>query len=151
MSYSVDTSALLEAWVRHYPPDVFPTLWEQIEGLIGDGRLLAIDEVLRELERKADEVHDWARRHGTMFVATDEAVMQRATEVLNQFSSLAEAQSQRGKADPFVIALAMERDLTVVTAEHSKPTRPRIPDVCRQLQVPCISLIDLFRREGWRV
>ena len=151
MSYSIDTSALLEAWVRHYPPDVFPTLWEQIEKLIGDGRLLAIDEVLRELERKSDELHDWAKQHGGMFVLTDEPIMQRAGTVINQFPSLAEPQSQRGKADPFVIALAMERNLTVVTAEHPKPTKPRIPDVCRQLQVPCISLIELFRREDWSV
>jgi len=151
VSYSIDTSALLEAWVRHYPPDVFPTLWQQIEKLISDGRLLAIDEVLRELERKLDELHTWAKQHGGMFVATDEAIMQRAGTVINQFPSLAEPQSQRGKADPFVIALAMERNLTVVTAEHSKPTKPRIPDVCRQLQVPCRSLIELFRREGWSV
>ena len=151
MTYSIDTSALLEAWARHYPPDVFPTLWQQIENLISAGRLLAIDEVVRELERKSDDLHDWAKQHAGMFISTDQAIMQRAGEVVNQFPSLAEPQSQRGKADPFVIALAMERSLTVVTAEHSKPTKPRIPDVCRQLQVPCVSLIELFRREGWSV
>lgn len=151
MSYSIDTSALLEAWARHYPLDVFPTLWQQIENLISAGRLLAIDEVLRELERKSDDLHDWAKQRAGMFVSTDQAIMQRAGSVVNQFPSLADPQSQKGKADPFVIALAMERNLTVVTAEHSKPTRPRIPDVCRQLQVPCVSLIELFRREGWSV
>jgi hypothetical protein len=151
VSYSIDTSALMEAWVRHYPPDVFPTLWQQIEKLVEAGRLLAIDEVLREVERKSDDLHDWAKQHAGMFISTDEAIMQRAGAVVNQFPSLAEAQSQRGKADPFVIALALERNLIVVTAERSKPTKPRIPDVCRQLQVPCISLIELFRREGWSV
>ncbi len=151
MSYSIDTSALIEAWVRHYPPDVFPTLWKRIEKLIGDGWLLAIDEVLRELERKSDDLHKWAKQHGRLFVSTDQAIMQRAGPVINQFPSLADPQSQRGKADPFVIALAMERNLTVVTAERSKPTKPRIPDVCQQLQVPCISLIKLFRWEGWNV
>jgi len=151
VSYSIDTSALLEAWARHYPLDVFPTLWQQIENLISAGRLLAIDEVLRELERKSDDLHDWAKQRAGMFVSTDQAIMQRAGSVVNQFPSLADPQSQKGKADPFVIALAMERNLTVVTAEHSKPTRPRIPDVCRQLQVPCVSLIELFRREGWSV
>jgi predicted nucleic acid-binding protein len=135
VSYSIDTSALMEAWVRHYPPDVFPTLWEQIEKLVEAGRLLAIDEVLGELERKSDDLHDWAKQHAGMFISTDEAIMRRAAAVLKQFPSLAEPQSLRGKADPFVIALAMERNLTLVTMEHSRPTKPRIPDVCRQLQV----------------
>jgi len=55
----------------------------------------------------------------------------------------------RGHADPFVVALATERDLTVLCAERSKPSKPRIPDVCRELGIDCIGLVELFRREGW--
>jgi hypothetical protein len=54
-----------------------------------------------------------------------------------------------GQADPFVIALAAEWDWTVVTAERSKPTKPKIPDACRQLGIPCITLIEMFQHEGW--
>ena len=49
MSYSVDTSALTEGWVRLYPLTVFPTLWHQMDSLIRKQRLMAVDEVLHEL------------------------------------------------------------------------------------------------------
>jgi hypothetical protein len=41
VSYCIDTSALIEAWVRYHPPDVFPTLWNQIDDLVDSGRLVA--------------------------------------------------------------------------------------------------------------
>ena len=63
--YSLDTSAILNAWQRNYPPDLFPTLWRNIEGLIDAGVLIASEEVQVELEKKDDEVHEWAKqRHG---------------------------------------------------------------------------------------
>ncbi|HMQ17426.1 MAG TPA: DUF4411 family protein [Phycisphaerae bacterium] len=50
-----------------------------------------------------------------------------------------------------MIALAQEQKLTVLTAEKSKPTKPRIPDVCDALGVPCITLVEMFRTERWTV
>lgn len=87
-----------------------------------------------------------------MIVALDGEIQTRATPIINGFPSLTNTKSvMSGSADPFVIALAQERGLTVVTAEKSKPTKPRIPDVCKALGVPCITLVELFRRESWRV
>jgi len=87
MSYSVDTSALMDAWVRYYPPDVFGTLWERINSLVVAGRLLAIDEVLRELEKKDDELHKWVRARPHMIIALDEPIQRRATPIINRRGS----------------------------------------------------------------
>ncbi len=151
MKYSVDTSALLDARVRHYPPEVFPTLWERIEKLIQDGELVAIDEVLRELEKKDDEVHVWAKKQQSMFLPLDDAVQERAKIIINKYGSLTNPSRKRGRADPFVIALAQEHGLMVVTAESSKPSKPKIPDVCEELKIPCIRVVEMFRKEGWQV
>ncbi|MCP4250618.1 MAG: DUF4411 family protein [bacterium] len=151
MSYSMDTSALIEAWVRSYPPDVFSNLWQRFEQLIADGRLLAVDEVLRELKKKEDDLAEWAGRQKALFVPLDENLQRRAAPIINRFETLTNAPTvMRGAADPFVIALAAERGLAVVTAERSKPTKPRIPDVCQVLDIECITLVELFRREDWR-
>ncbi len=54
-----------------------------------------------------------------------------------------------------MIALARLRNGIVVTqetaaAEKRNPKRTHyIPDVCRELGIPCISLLGLMRREGW--
>lgn len=73
MIYSVDTSALGDAWVRYYPPDVFHTLWKRLDGLVAKGRLLAIDEVQRELEKKDDELLKWVAERPAMIVPLDNA------------------------------------------------------------------------------
>lgn len=152
MSYSVDTSALLDAWVRCYPPDVFGTLWQRLDGLVQNGRLLVIDEVLRELERKDDELHKWVKARPAMVVPLDVSVQGRAAPIINRFPTLTQSGGvMRGAADPFVIALAADRGLTVVTAERSKPSKPRISDACRALGIRCATLVELFRVEGWQV
>ena len=51
MKYSLDTSAIVQAWRTHYPPEVFPSVWQRLEELIDSGELRASEEVLYELER----------------------------------------------------------------------------------------------------
>jgi hypothetical protein len=61
LKYSVDTSALLDGWVRYYPPDIFTNLWKGLEALVHDGELQASEEVREELNRKDDDVAEWGR------------------------------------------------------------------------------------------
>ena len=106
MSYSVDTSALMDAWFRYYPPDVFGSLWERLDELVNEGRLLAIDEVRRELSKKADDLLEWATQRARMFVPLDRAIQDTAKLIIAGFPSLTNTKSaMRGMADPFVIAL----------------------------------------------
>ena len=149
MKYSIDTSVFIEAWVRHYPPDVFPAVWEHFEHGIANEKLQAIIEVYREIEEHGDDLLDWAKKRKKKFIALSGPIQDRARRILADFPDLAKADRTRRDADPFVIALAWELDLTVVTYEISKPTKPRMPDVCRALKIPCITLVELFRQEGW--
>lgn len=151
MSYSVDTSALLEAWRRQYPPDVFPKLWENLSELISLGELVATEEVKLELERKDDEVLAWAKAQEGLFVPLDEPIQEAVTEILRDHKKLIDTRRGRSGADPFVIALAKTRGLTVVTDEHptGSATRPHIPDVCRALGIPYLNMLDLIRKHGW--
>ena len=67
--YSIDTSALLEGYVRRYPPDVVPRLWdEKLDQLIDAGRLIAAFDVLEELGKRDDDVHAWAKARERMFI-----------------------------------------------------------------------------------
>ena len=67
MKYSIDTSALMDGWARYYPPDVFPVVWERLDGLIQAGDLVAIEEVSVELEKKEDELYRWAKQRASLF------------------------------------------------------------------------------------
>lgn len=150
MIYSIDTSIFIEAWVNHYPRDVFPAVWEKFETSIDQKKFKIVFEVYRELNQIDDDLFAWAKRRRSKFIRLDAAIQRRAAGILTRFPRLAKADATRRDADPFVIALAAEEGLTVVTYEKSKPSKPHIPDVCRHMSIPCITLVELFRNEGWQ-
>jgi hypothetical protein len=149
--YSLDTSGLLDGWVRYYSPDVFPSLWKQMEAAAADGTIVAVQDVLLELERQDDDVFAWAKRHVT-FVQLEDEIQASATEILARFPQLVNTRRSRSVADPFVIALARVQGLTVVTAERASgsPRKPRIPDVCAGVGVKCVPLLGMFKELGWQ-
>jgi len=149
--YCFDTSAFLNAWRKHYPPDTFRSFWENLSELIASGNLIATEVVLFELEKKDDEVLQWAKQNSGMFIPLDETVQIRASEILNEFPRLTKKKSDRTEADAFVIALADISSSTVVTYEQLRGStnNPKIPHVCRFYGIRCISLIDVIRSEGW--
>lgn len=133
--YSVDTNVFMDWQARYYPTDIFTSLPGKLTALIGEGRLLAAELVKEELDAIGTaDVIAWSNAMTAMWVPTDALL-----------------------AAAYVIALAQLRDGIVVTqetsaAEKRNPKRTHfIPDVCRELGLPCISLLGLMRREGWKL
>ncbi|MEW4530817.1 DUF4411 family protein [Maioricimonas sp. JC845] len=148
--YSIDTSALLDAWVRWYPPAVFPSVWKFLEDSVANGTIVATEEVRHELQRKEDDLHDWIRRHTSMIVPHDEAIQESVLEILAQFPKLVDERTSKSMADPFVIAVARVRGYAVVTGEKGgSPHRPKIPNVCEHFGVRVMGIVELFRERGW--
>ena len=149
--YVIDTSALLDGWVRHYPPDVFPSLWSHVEEMIRTGELLSPDEVLSELSQKDDAVFQWAKTNAAMFVPLDEDIQRATQEILDVFPRLVGAMKDRNRAAPFVIALAKVKEAIVVTEEKSIGTRdrPRIPIVCDHFGIGHRTILELIKDKGW--
>lgn len=139
----------MDAWIRWYPMDIMPGLWDKIEEAVQDETLISPDEVLREIERKDDTLHKWAKSQ-KMFYPLDEEVQQRASSILAQFPKIVKAGSTRNQGDVFVIALAMNTNSEVVTGEGPGSLNdPKIPFVCSQLNINCIKMPDLIRAKGW--
>jgi len=152
MKYSFDASAIIQGWRRFYPPNVFPALWSKTEALIDQGTIRATEEVLVELERKDDEIHKWAVEHRDMFLAIDDEIQDVVRDVLRDHKKLLDTRKGRSGADPFVIALAIIHESSVVTLEgksRSPDKRPNIPDVCEVLGVPWLSLLQMIEQEKW--
>lgn len=152
MSYVFDTSALVGAWVRSYPPDLFPRVWEEMQQLCEAGRLLVPEEVLDELRVQDDNLLAWVKARADGMVApTSRALMLEARAVLADHPFLTKTGTGRGRADPFVVALASIRGLPVVTQEQGgSAAKPRIPYVCQQRGVGCMGMLEVIRAEGWR-
>jgi hypothetical protein len=153
--YSVDTNSFMDWQARYYPTDVFKSLDAELNALVGAGRLRAAALVREELDAVGTpELTGWARANAGIFVPTPD-LLADALVIQNQFPGLRDPKAEYEEADAFVIALARLRNGIVVTqetpaAEKSRPRRTHfIPDVCRELGVPCISLLGLMRREKW--
>lgn len=151
MTYVFDTSALIGAWVRSYPPDSFPGLWEKMDGLVAAGRLIAPEEVLGELKVQDDALHAWVKaRSSNMIVPTSRAIMLEARLILADHKHLTKTGTGRGRADPFVISLASLRSCPVVTQEQGgSAAKPRIPYVCTDRGVAFMNFLEVIRAEGW--
>lgn len=153
MKYCLDTSALIEPWVRLYPPDVFPPVWRKLEELVGNGSLRAPVEVRRELERQSDALYEWACTSEALFVELDAAQAIKSKEIVNAFPNLVKPNSTKSAADPFVIALAEVAGVPVVTYETKakKTDAPKIPNVCEARKVQVMSIVDVLRAESFRL
>ncbi len=153
--YSLDTSSLMEWQARYYPLDVFPSVAAKVAELIHAGRFLAAGLVHEEIQAVGTaELINWSNENEAMFIPTPE-ILAEALSIQNQFAGLRDPRAEFEEADAYVIALARMRRGIVVTqetpaAEKRNPKRTHfIPDVCRELGIPSISLLGLMRREGW--
>jgi Domain of unknown function (DUF4411) len=149
--YSFDTSSLLNGRRDLLPPNVFRSVWINIEEAIAGGEVRAVDVVRDELSRRADDVTAWATSQPDLFEPLDADIQRATREVLNDHPKLMGKGGGRNAADPFVIGLAMARGGTVVTEETMSASlaKPRIPDVCDAVGVPWINLVGFLTQQGY--
>jgi hypothetical protein len=156
--YSLDTSALVTAWGRNYPPDVFAPVWDHMDTLIRNGVVRASREVLTELEKQDDELCHWCKvREDDLFIDLVEELQDAVTALLAKYPKIVAAGKGRNRADPFVIALATlakPTPLIIVTEEsplNGSPKRPNIPFICKNEGLASHPLITLLRNTGLKL
>lgn len=163
MIYVFDTSSIRS--LQHFYPRVFKSIWDGLDDLVSQQRLISTREVFNELERQAvsAEVLKWAKNNKSLFTTPSAAELQFVATIfqIKHFQALIGVQ-QRLKgtpvADPFVIACAKINKGTVVTEEGwlrpsksltPKPNAAKIPNVCTHFKVPCIDLEEFMQQQGW--
>jgi hypothetical protein len=153
LPYSIDTSGLLDGWKRYYPPDIFPIIWDNVSDLIDAGGLIAPEEVREELRIGADDLYDWACVREQMFVPLTLEIQTAVANILAVHPQWVPADRSRNMADPFVVAVAMANDCTVVSGElwsnSPRPDRVKIPNVCNSFGIQHIQFLDMMREQGW--
>lgn len=151
--YSIDTSCIIHAWRRAYPPAHFTSFWAAVEVLIDNGTIIASIEVLMELKKKDDDIYQWVSSLPLhLFMELDNQQQAILSHIMGNYPRLVDTTKGRSECDPFVIALALayQTPLIVISEENSgKLNSPKIPDVCRAEGIICIKLVELVQREGW--
>ena len=147
--YSFDASSLIEA--HHiYPREIFPSLWGKLEQLAKSDRLKMAEVVFEEVGDP--EIEEWFKEKqlkSYIRVAINEIDQSNAQTLVPK---LVDSRTGESGGDPWVIALAQRiPDCVVVTQEKASGSnaRPKIPNICKQLGIECINLLDLLRKENW--
>lgn len=152
--YCIDTSALID--LKPYWRETFPTLWQDIERLVAEKRLLAPVSVLGELadyQGSADVILRWARRHRSMFVALEleqQRLLRKYSSVLQQ---IVDPRKIKEDADPYVVVLAKVEGCAVIASQRRRKElsqRMKIPDACDVLRINRLSLQEWFQKEQWQ-
>lgn len=161
-AYCIDTNVIIAFLVESddelYGRDVFGPQWDYIEGLIASGRIVAPQRVEKELEKwtlQSQEIHRWVRAHRRMFrqIVSGEQLF-KAKEIVNSYPVYGGSMNYLGDLE--VMTLAHALGVPVVTLEREVPThlqtsrrRPKIPNICREFGIECVSISGLLRREGF--
>lgn len=142
---------------RHYPLDVFVDLNTRIEQLIKGNSFRAVELVKEEINAVGTpDLKTWASSHKTLFVPLVPEIQLEAAAIEARYPDLLDVRSPYQSADAYVIAFAKLQSGIVISQEtsaHEKRNPKKthyIPDVCRDLGVPCINLLGLMRKERWK-
>lgn len=149
--YSFDTSAFIEPLKRHHTREVFPTLWDKIDDLIANGSIVSADFVKTELARKDDDIYKYVKSKEGLFIPFDSEQKPHVDQLMKRFPNWIPADSTKNVGDPFVIALAKQIGLTVVTyEERGNEARVRMPYARKELEVPCLHFVAFLNEIGYR-
>jgi len=156
--YLLDANVFIEAKNQYYRPNSFPRFWQWLDLAQTKGQLASIQMIQEELLKGGDELSDWAREreNAGWFLQIDDNKTQLAYTTIadwvmgQPFRDEAKAYFLNG-ADVWLIAKALTMKAAVATLEVLVPqgsTKPKIPNVCRQFDIPYLNTFDLIQRLG---
>ena len=174
--YIFDTDCWSEGWSRVYPQTVFSRYWQFLANEIANRCLISPMEVRKELcdhygeipkshkgraakspDSAAHPLMKWiGQQQNHLFRKLPDkeytAIENEVADISNQYSGLLKKKKGRPGADPHVIAYARLSGGTVVTLE--KPNRDgqtpnKIPTVCRELKVRCLTPSEHMKERGY--
>jgi len=160
--YSVDSSALITI-NRYYPRNIFPDLWVNIDDLFKRGRVFSHEMVYNEIVPTTGPKDNLAKllsKYKSSFYPISNRQGQIALQILAAFPRLIDPQAKKDQADPWVIALVVEKmeeedlfgddsEYVVVSAESEKSST-KIPAVCKHFNVRHLNLFEFFEDNDWR-
>jgi len=155
MIYVFDTSSLSVIF-KHYYRDRFPTFWDCFEPAIGEGAIISVKEVKREINESVPRLFEWSKEHKEFFAEPTQEEFVFLTKIfkVRHFQTLIKKRERlMGKpvADPFVIAKASiyGKEGCVVTEEANLKNAARIPNVCDHFSIECINLETFMEKQNW--
>lgn len=155
-SFIIDTNVLIK--LKNFNNLVFESLWENIESGVKEKKLYSIDLVKNELEKGHDQANKpWNKFHEdyNFFIDVSECKnSDKYMEIVGELERFEEFQKGLEKdiwADPFLIAIAyIEKDIVITEENLNKNPKRKIPYVCEELGIKCMTFDEFMIEQGWK-
>jgi len=142
--YLLDANVLIDANRDYYPLERVPEFWDWLIRMGTEDNVKVPYEIYEEINAGTDALAKWAKDKDVSeaLVLKEDADQRLVADVINvgYASDLNDIEIETVGRDPLLIAYARADvgSRTIVTTEHSKPTKQRanrhVPDVCAQLK-----------------
>lgn len=153
MIYIIDTN-IIKKLLWHFPKkgQIFETIWARIESKIQLNEYISVDECYNELAKQfsdKSEEYVWIHNHKKMFKnPTDqESIIIRQIFLKPKMRESIHRKNileNRPSADVYLVAKAKTTGGTIVTSENYKPNSAQLPNLCKELEVACMSYDDFM-------
>ena len=167
MIFCLDANTLITAWNVVYRPNVFPTLYLQMEKKL-PGNIILIKSIYDEIEPvsvvKSDEklqeehpVRFWLQKTVKIpETPIDSGTRSKSLELMNEYE-INDGPKGADNTDIQLISFALLKGHTVVTLEGRQEQKPgkkssyKIPLICEAENVECIDFITLLEKLNIRI
>lgn len=112
--YIIDTSSILsQKRGEKHDRDIFISLWENVDALIKDKKIITCDEVICELHD--DDIKDWAQKVELHSVHIDDEIQENVKKVVSTNKKLIDFKAVKSSGDAFLIDTALKYNLIVIS------------------------------------
>lgn len=138
-------------------------IWSELEKLFKASKLISHEFVYEEFnpeKEKPDFLAKWIKDKKKYFIEVTDKQVELTSKILKKFPNLIDSENEKDQADPWIIALAIERmeevtlfgrnTLIYVVSQEKISSSKRIPAVCREFKVPHMNLDAFLKDNGWR-
>ncbi len=165
MAYILDTNTFITPKNSYYANDIVPSFWPALLQEFQNNNVKTIDAVATEIKNGNDNLSTWFQKHivGQKSSSGEDYIlpasnMQSVVNCYQIVANLVMTSTQYKQvhksfflsgADPWIIAAAKAGGHTVVTFEAmpaANTTKVKIPDICKQMDVPFLNLFDMMRK-----
>lgn len=165
--YLLDSNIYINFYDRYYKMNYFPTFWEALVPILNSR--VSIAKVILDENYQDPSFKEWLLRNYTTPLINHKNYLSEWGQVLAHVKNCglykdSALSSERGWAkekiaDAWLIAIAKELNLTIVTDEARNvnlnlinPSKnAKIPDVCDQLGIRCINMNQFFDEVSLRI
>ncbi len=159
--FLIDANSLITPFNNYYAFDFDSKFWIQLEKHIESGSVIILDLVKNEIENKTDDLSNWFQNLTIKeFINHNEQdIFINYSKIMNYLNNTPIYQKIALRdwqkitvADPWLIATAMAKNLTIITFEQAanpnsgNPSkRIKIPDVAKQFKIEVQNLYYMMR------